>query len=99
VQVIRTGTLPVGILSNIDVELVKKKLGDGDFVVMVTDGVLDCNKDIVDKERWLAEVIMNANTRNPQRLADEILQSCLDANGGVAPDDMTVMAAKIWEAM
>lgn len=99
VQVIRTGTLPVGILSSIDVELVKKKLEDGDFVVMVTDGVLDCQKNIVDKEKWLAEIIMNIDTRNPQRLAEEILQSCLEANGGVAPDDMTVMAAKLWESM
>lgn len=99
VQVIRTGTLPAGILSNIDVELVKKKLKDGDFIVMVTDGVLDCNKDIVDKEKWLADIIMNINTRNPQKLAEHILQSCLEANGGAAPDDMTVMAAKIWETM
>lgn len=99
VQVIRTGTLPVGILSNIDVELVKKKLEDGDFIVMVTDGVLDCQMDIVDKEKWLADVILNIDTRNPQRLAEEILQSCLEANGGVAPDDMTVMAAKLWESM
>lgn len=99
VQIIRTGTLPVGILSRIDMELVKKKLKDGDFVVMVTDGVLDCNKDIVDKEKWLAEMVMNIKTRNPQRLAEEILKSCLEANDGVAPDDMTVMAAKIWETM
>ncbi len=99
VQIIRTGTLPVGILSNIDMELVKKKLKDGDFVIMVTDGVLDCNKDIVDKEKWLADMILNINTRNPQKLAEDILQSCLEVNGGVAPDDMTVMAAKIWETM
>jgi stage II sporulation protein E len=99
VQIIRTGTLPVGILSKIDVELVKQKLKDSDFVVMVTDGVLDCNKGIVDKEKWLAEMIMSIRTRNPQRLAEEILQGCLDANDGVAPDDMTVIAAKIWESM
>ncbi len=99
VQVIRNGTLPVGILSHIDVELVKKKLTEGDFVIMVTDGVLDCNKVIVDKEKWLADMIMNMDTRNPQRIAEDIIQSCLEANGGVAPDDMTVMAAKVWETM
>ncbi len=99
VQIIKTGTLPVGILSRIDVELVRNKLKDGDFVVMVTDGVLDCNREIVDKEKWLAELIRDVDTRNPQRLAEEILQSCLQANGGEAPDDMTVMAAKVWEAM
>ncbi|MHB1393469.1 MAG: stage II sporulation protein E [Clostridia bacterium] len=99
VQVIRNGTLPVGILSHIDVELVKKKLAEGDFVIMVTDGVLDCNKDIVDKEKWLADMIMSMNTRNPQKLAEDIIQRCLETNGGVAPDDMTVMAAKVWETM
>ncbi len=99
VQIIKTGTLPVGILSRIDVELVRNKLKDGDFVVMVTDGVLDCNREIVDKEKWLAELIRDVETRNPQRLAEEILQSCLQANGGEAPDDMTVIAAKVWEAM
>ncbi len=99
VQIIRTGSLPVGILSSIDVELVQRKLKDGDFVVMVTDGVLDCNKGIVDKEKWLAELIEGISTRNPQRLAEEIMQSCLEVNGGEAPDDMTVMAAKIWETM
>lgn len=99
VKIIKTGTLPVGILNKIDMELVKKKLKDGDFVVMVTDGVLDCNKEIVDKEKWLAELIMNVETRNPQRLAEEILRICLQANGGEAPDDMTVMTAKLWETM
>lgn len=99
VQIIKTGTLPAGILSSIDVELVKKKLGDGDFVVMVTDGVLDCGHDPTDKEKWLAEIIRDIDTRNPQRLSEEILQRCLEANGGVAPDDMTVLAAKVWESM
>jgi stage II sporulation protein E len=97
VQIIKTGTLPAGILSSIDVELVKRKLGDGDFVVMVTDGVLDCRQDPTDKEKWLAEIIRDIDTRNPQRLAEEVLQRCLEANGGVAPDDMTVLAAKVWE--
>jgi stage II sporulation protein E len=99
VQIIKASTLPVGILDRIDVELVKNRLKDGDFVVMVTDGVLDCNKDIVNKEKWLAELIMDIETRNPQRLAEEILQSCLKANNEVAPDDMTVIAAKVWETM
>ena len=99
VQIIRTGTLPAGILSKIDLELVKNKLKEGDFVVMVTDGVLDCNKDILDKEKWLSDMIMDIKTRNPQRLAEEILRGCLEANGGFAPDDMTIISARIWESM
>ncbi len=99
VQTIKTGTLPAGVLEKIDAELVKNKLREGDFVIMVTDGVLDCNKDTLDKEKWLSEMIRGIRTRNPQKLADEILQGCLEANDWVAPDDMTIIAAKIWESM
>lgn len=99
VQIIRAGSLPVGILSHIDMELVRKKLTDGDFVIMVTDGILDSNKEVVDKEKWLAGLIAEINTRNPQKMAEEITRHCLELNGGCAPDDMTVMVAKIWESM
>ncbi len=99
VQIIRAGSLPVGILSHIDMELVRKKLADGDFVIMVTDGILDSNKEVVDKEKWLAGMISGINTRNPQKMAEEITRQCLELNGGCAPDDMTVMVAKIWESM
>jgi stage II sporulation protein E len=97
VDVIKVGSLPVGILKNVEMEFVRKKLQDGDFVIMVSDGILDSNQSEINKERWLAEVINNINTRNPQKIADEILNTCLDANGGVACDDMTIMVAKIWE--
>lgn len=98
VDVIKVGSLPVGILKNIDMEFVRKKLSDGDFVIMVSDGVLDSNQSEINKERWLAEEIYKINTRNPQMVADEILRTCIEANGGAACDDMTVMVAKIWES-
>ena len=97
VDVIKVGSLPVGILKNVEMEFVRKKLQDGDFVIMVTDGILDSNQGEINKERWLAEVINNINTRNPQKIAEEILDFCLEVNGGIACDDMTVMVAKIWE--
>ncbi|HYE12157.1 MAG TPA: stage II sporulation protein E [Patescibacteria group bacterium] len=97
VDVIKVGSLPVGILKNVEMEFVRKKLQDGDFVIMVSDGILDSNQSEINKERWLAEVINNINSRNPQKIADDILSTCLEANGGVACDDMTIMVAKIWE--
>lgn len=99
VNIIKNGSLPAGILSQIDMELVRRKLKDGDFVIMVTDGVLDSNKTVLDKEKWLADMIESINTRNPQKLADDILKNCLELNEGIAPDDMTVLVAKIWETM
>ncbi len=97
VDVIKVGSLPVGILKNVEMEFIKKKLNDGDFVIMVSDGILDSNQSEINKERWMAGVIDNINTRNPQKIADEILSTCIEINGGIACDDMTVMVAKIWE--
>jgi len=97
VDVIKVGSLPVGILKNVEMEFIKKKLNDGDFVIMVSDGILDSNQSEINKERWMADVIDNINTRNPQKIADEILSTCIEINGGIACDDMTVMVAKIWE--
>ncbi len=99
VDVIKVGSLPVGILKNVEMEFIRKKLKDGEFVIMVTDGILDSNQGELNKERWLGEIIHDINTRNPQKMADEILQTCIEANGGTAGDDMTVMVAKIWETM
>lgn len=99
VDIIRAGSLPVGILNTIEMEFVRRKVRDGDFVIMITDGLLDCNKDDVDKEQWFADIIEDINTRNPQRMADEIMLRCLDYNGGYVEDDMTVSVAKVWEGM
>lgn len=99
VDVIKVGSLPVGILKNVEMEFIRKKLNDGDFVIMVTDGILDSNQEEINKERWLGDIINHINTRNPQKMADEILRICMEQNGGTACDDMTVMVAKIWETV
>lgn len=99
VEIIRTSTLPVGILSSVEADIESRKLKNGDFIVMVTDGILDANKDELNKEKWLANMIEDIETRNPQAIADTILINCLDYTSGVPNDDMTVMVAKIWETM
>lgn len=42
VEKITSTTLPVGVMQNIEIDCVTRKLSDGDFVVMVTDGVMGC---------------------------------------------------------
>ncbi len=97
VDIIRSSSLPAGILNEIDIEFNRKKLVDGDFVIMVTDGALDSNKDELDKEAWLVNIINEIETRNPQKLADTILEKCLSESKGIAEDDITILVTKIWE--
>lgn len=97
VEVVKSTSLPVGILSNVDMELSKKKLEDGDLLVMVSDGVLDSRKDIVKKEEWILQALSDISTNNPQEITDYLLKMAKENFEGQEKDDMTILAAKVLE--
>ncbi len=96
IEVIKSTSLPVGILSNIDMEISSKKVNEGDFIIMMSDGVLDANKQVIKKEAWLKDVLCDISSSNPQEIADQVLKIVLD-NSGSVEDDMTVLVAKVWK--
>jgi stage II sporulation protein E len=99
IEVVRSTSLPVGILDNVDVELTKKKLEDEDIIVMVSDGVLDSKKDSVKKEDWIIEKLEKTAINNPQDLAEYLINVAKENNKGVLEDDMTVVVTKIIERL
>ena len=72
------------------------KLVNGDVLVMVTDGVLEYLH-VKNPEEKISEMISMISTDNPEVLAQKLLEHVLLFNGGHAMDDMTVIAAGIWE--
>jgi len=96
VETINSTTLPVGVLNQMDYEAVSKKLYDGDFVIMVTDGVVDCIPGN-EKERFLEEFIMDLRINNPKEIANAVLNQALELNQWVSKDDMTVLVAGFWK--
>ena len=97
VEVIKSTSLPIGILDNIDIEISSKTVSDGDFIVMMTDGVLDSRSDMLQKEQWVKEELMAQKTTNPQEIADALLQKAVVHYDNDDDDDMTVLVAKVWE--
>ena len=97
IEVVKSTSLPVGILSNVDMELSKKKLEDGDLLIMVSDGVLDSMKDIVKKEEWIIHALTNISTNNPQEIADYLIEKAKENFEGQEKDDMTVLTARVLE--
>jgi stage II sporulation protein E len=95
IDVIKSLTLPVGTLDDIDIDLYDKNLEEDDLIVMVTDGILESRQDLEQKETWIIGLLKNINTNNPQRIADIILQEAVDNGFGVPVDDMTVIVSKV----
>lgn len=95
VEVIRAAGLPAGILANIEVDTRKLMLYSGDILVMLSDGVMEGQQGIIDKEEWLSRILRQATVERAQDLADYILNRAKNNFGGKIPDDMTVVVLKI----
>lgn len=95
VQVLKSLSLPTGILSDIDLVVYDKDLSDGDILVMCSDGILESSEEYTNKELWLKFLLEEIETEDSQKIADIILQEAIDNNYGIPKDDMTVIVAKI----
>lgn len=91
-EVVRSASLPVGLVSAMEVETFARRLDTGDFVVMVTDGI----KSKAVKRDWVYDMIDEADPNIPAReLADRIMEKSVALKGGMPDDDVTVIVLKI----
>ncbi len=95
VQLIKSLSLPAGILDDIDLVTFDRDLEDGDIVVMCTDGIIDSNTEYSNKEMWVRDILSEMETDDVQKIADIIVQEAVDNNLGRPKDDMTVIVSKI----
>ena len=79
-----------------EIEKSSRQLENGDFVVLLSDGVMDYLH-VPNPEETITEILETIQINNPGQLAKHILERILLFTGGKAPDDMTVLAAGIWE--
>ena len=86
-------SLPLGIVDDVHPFVEKEVIGNGDFVILLSDGVSDS----FESDEELKEELKNIKTKNPQEFADELIEKCLNRNKGMAVDDLTVLVVKIFE--
>ena len=95
VEKIESTTLPIGVVQNIELDREERNLESGEYVIMVTDGVMDALPEGAQEEK-LVEFIRETDIVNPTEFARGILSQVLKSSGGMPMDDMTVLVIGIW---
>jgi stage II sporulation protein E len=94
IDYIQIDNLPAGLQQKNAITFEKRKITDGEFIIMMTDGAFDKLAN-GDENTLLEKVIRLNHTLNPQELAEHILSSACKGSNSVC-DDMTVLVAKLW---
>lgn len=94
VRVVEASSLPAGVISGSIIDHESVELKDGDYIIMMSDGVLDALP-FYDKEKHMKELIEGIEERMPQAIAERILSEVYFYDEKIA-DDMTVLVTGIW---
>lgn len=96
VEQISAKTMPMGVFRGVDTEVVKRELMDGDYIIMVSDGVVDAIEEYAYEED-LCQIIGRIELQSPKEIAQALLQYVIRRSRGNIRDDMTVVVAGIWD--
>lgn len=96
VEAIKSTSLPIGSTGCADIETTSKKLYDGDFVIMMSDGIMESIVE-EDKEKTIGQIILDIKEGKPEEMAKEILKKALAHTDRRKDDDMTVLVTGIWD--
>lgn len=92
---IAANNLPIGILQDIEIDLLRVQLQPDDTLIMMTDGILDSPGHAINKELWMKRVLQELDADDPQDIADALLDTALRQYPGGVQDDMTVVVTRI----
>ena len=96
VQIIKSNSLPTGILdnNNVNIQEFDRDISDGEIMLMCSDGILDSNIEYKNKELWIKYMLEDIETTNTQKIADLILNEAVDNTFGKIKDDMSIVVCK-----
>ncbi len=96
VQLLKSVTLPAGVLEKSDLVVYDYDLQENDIIVICSDGVVESNTEYINKELWVKYLLEDIKTDDAQKIANLILEESIDNDFGRQKDDMTVIVAKVY---
>lgn len=96
VEKIVSESLPLGVVRKLEPACTVRQLEHGDFVIMITDGVLDAFP-YQEQDVLMDMIVKGCAFLNPKEIAKYILEQVLEFTGEAPLDDMTVLVVGIWK--
>lgn len=96
VETLVSTSLPLGIFHRQDFDCIEKKLYDEDYIILVTDGVLD-RVGGEQPEEALCRIIEKTKRTSPREMSAKILNKVMTMSDKEVKDDMSVLVAGIWK--
>lgn len=93
VKVIENNALPLGITDELSPASCSISLRGGETIVLMSDGVTDA----FFSSAGMVDFLEREKCPNPQSLAEKIIARAIESSGGIAADDMTCVAVKIYK--
>lgn len=90
VALIRSSSLPMGIMEHLDVVSERRVLLPNDMLLMVTDGVVEASRE-VHGEEWISQLLTDISETDPQVIAEMVIHQALMLCNGKPRDDMTAV--------
>ncbi|MCI8372601.1 MAG: SpoIIE family protein phosphatase [Lachnospiraceae bacterium] len=96
VETIQMESMPIGLFQKQQLVKTERKLEDGDYIIMVSDGVL---APIPEEEqvKVMENLLLEMEQVNPKDMANAIMEKMLRECGCDPKDDMTVLVFGVWK--
>lgn len=93
-EMVKSTSLPVGIIEHAECERCMKKFYDGNIIVMVSDGILE-SIIFENKEEYMRELIMECQDMTPEETVSYIVEQIKNLSGNRLKDDATVIVCQL----
>lgn len=98
IDIVKSRSLPIGVLDEADIEIYNKKVKAGDLIVMLSDGVIDNDEEDRGKVDWILDYLCRNDDLSPEEIAKGIVKIAKESGNNKVKDDMTVMVSKVYSA-
>ena len=95
-SLIRGNGMPVGVVEQLDVEVVERFLVPGDVLVMTTDGLFSGLRQGTSSHNWISAAMARTRSRHPKELAETLVERSLGHRHDPS-DDISVIVLRLTE--